>query len=117
MQSRIVGAFFRPPAKAILECLPAATPLVLRAEPTNEYDANAIKVCISTADIPPTALAAMEADLSGFGFAIDDILAQEEWHLGYIPRQETHMWHPILDRVRALLSFNMRGEASVSDLA
>jgi hypothetical protein len=59
----LVGAHFRPPAKALLAVLPTGHPLFLRPEPTNEYDSNAVQVALRTA-----------------------VLSQEEWHLGYLPR-------------------------------
>jgi hypothetical protein len=42
----MVGMHFRPPAKAVLEALPAGTLLWLRREPSNPYDVNAVQVLL-----------------------------------------------------------------------
>jgi len=43
----LVGAFHRPPAKTVLENLPARAPLRLVPEPENPYDAGAIRVLVN----------------------------------------------------------------------
>lgn len=83
----IVGAFFRPPAKILLEHLAVGTPLTLLAEPTNAFDPNAIAVWVNTADIPSAAHASLEQALPSAGFSLDDILGQSAVHLGYIPKE------------------------------
>ena len=40
----IVGAYYHPPAKALIDALAVDTPLLLIAEPDNAYDPNAIAV-------------------------------------------------------------------------
>ncbi len=82
----IVGQFFRPPAKAILGVLPSGCPLTCIPEPDNPYDPNAIQVCVASSAIPQDQLAQLEADAAGFGFSLAEILDQESWHLGYIPK-------------------------------
>lgn len=89
----IVGAHYRPPAKAILEALPLSTPLELHAEPNNEYDANAIQVLVASADIARAIRNSEECRrtlvnaCADCGFTdFETLLAQESWHLGYIPR-------------------------------
>lgn len=84
----IVGAFYRPPAKALLAVLASDTPLVLRPEPENPHDANAVMVVLKSADIPESAHAVLRESLPPFGSTLEEVLAQEEWHIGYIPRTE-----------------------------
>ena len=89
--TQLVGAHFRPPAKALLAVLPAGHPLFLRPEPTNEYDSNAVQVVLLT-----TSLASfleeeffqdqLAGELLGQGFDIETVLEAPEWHLGYLPR-------------------------------
>lgn len=82
----IVGAHYRPPAKAILSVLPAGAPLWLQPEPTNEFDPNAIKVIVHTDAIPESQLGELELRASGFGYSLEQIQAELAWHLGYIPK-------------------------------
>lgn len=82
----IVGAHYRPPAKAILSALPSGTALLLRPEPTNEADPNAIQVLVESKHITWSDLLDQEA--SRYGSSGDEILTTPEWHLGYIPRTE-----------------------------
>lgn len=83
----IVGARFRPPAQAILNSITPETSLYLRAEPSNEYDPNAIQVFIKTQDIPEFCHERLVQELEGTGKYLEDIQAQAEWHLGYIPKE------------------------------
>jgi hypothetical protein len=83
----IVGAFYRPPAQALLAVLPIGTPLTLIAEPDNPYDPNAIAVWLKSKDIPISAHSSLENTLPPFGFDLDQICAQENWHVGYIPKE------------------------------
>lgn len=86
--TQLVGAHFRPPAKALLACLPAGHPLFLRPEPTNEYDSNAVQVVLRTTTIPQDEFLAdeLETQLAGAGFDLETIKGEDEWHLGYLPR-------------------------------
>lgn len=89
--TQIVGAHFRPPAKALLACLPAGHPLWLRPEPTNEYDENAVQVLLRSSTLVPLVEEEffrdeVENQLSGQGFDLEQVLAQEEWHLGFLPK-------------------------------
>lgn len=79
----IVGAYYRPPAKLILDFLPIDCPLILRAEPTNEYDPNAIAVWLETSNIPESS--DLETKLVGFGTTIALLQRQDEMHVGYLP--------------------------------
>jgi len=83
----IVGAFYRPPAKALLDALPIGTPLYLLAEPDNQYDPNAVAVYLRSSDIPPQSQDKLMETLPPFGFDLETILLQDSWHLGYIPKE------------------------------
>lgn len=86
--TNLVGAHFRPPAKALLACLPAGHPLYLRPEPTNEFDENAVQVLLASSTIPTDEFLRDELNnqLAGQGFDLETVLAEPEWHLGYLPR-------------------------------
>ena len=83
----IVGAFYRPPAKALLAVLPVGTPLILCAEPDNPADPNAIAVWLLTASIPDTSLAVLDGELGAFGKTLSDVVDMESHHVGYIPKE------------------------------
>lgn len=84
----LVGAHFRPPAKALLACLPAGHPLHLRPEPTNEYDENAVQVLLASSSIPTDEFIRdeLETQLAGQGYDLETVLGEAEWHLGYLPK-------------------------------
>lgn len=82
----IVGAHFRPPAKAILAHLPTGTALTLVPEPENQYDSNAIQVCVSPKEIPESQHSQLDLVMQGYGFDLADTLKAESIHLGYIPK-------------------------------
>lgn len=84
----IVGAYYRPPAKVILDFLPSGCALFLVPEPDNQYDPNAIKVCVRPKLIPAHLHVELEEPLAGHGMTLQDVLDMEEIHLGYIPRKE-----------------------------
>lgn len=89
--TQLVGAHFRPPAKALLAVLPAGHPLLLRPEPTNEYDANAVQVLLRSTSLEPLLADAafaeeVESQLAGQGYDLQQIREADEWHLGYLPR-------------------------------
>lgn len=77
----LVGAHFRPPAKAIIASLPAGAELRLEAEPDNPYDSKALQVWVHARQCEREALS--EA-LQGTGFEPEDVLAGE-WQLGFLP--------------------------------
>ena len=85
-QYPIVGAHFRPPAKAILASLPAGAALSLVPEPENPFDSNAIAVFVEPKEIPPSEHETLAGTAQGMGFEIEDILTAPAWHLGYIPK-------------------------------
>lgn len=84
----IKGAFYRPPAKALLDAIPVGTALTLLAEPDNEHDPNAIAVWLASASIPETSHDALRASLGPFGSSLEEVLDIEWHHCGYIPREE-----------------------------
>ena len=112
----IVGAHFRPPAKAIVQVLPSGCPLQVIPEPDNPYDANALKVCVMTSDIPEDQHQALDELAAGYGSSWADIAVQEQWHLGYIPRTDAVNLAPQLSGETAIgeLTFNMRGAPAIS---
>jgi hypothetical protein len=83
----IVGGFYRPPALAIVNALPVGTPLFLSAEPDNPADANAVAVWIVSECIPASAHPQLEEELPKCGLTLDHVLQEEQWHLGYIPKE------------------------------
>lgn len=82
----LVGMHFRPPAKVLVANLPSGTTLYLQPEPSNPYDENAIAVMLQSEDIPQDAEieAALDTDLAGMGFTLEDVRAADAWHLGYV---------------------------------
>ena len=111
----IVGMKFRPPAQGILNVLPAGAKLLARREPSNAYDANAIQVLWCT---DPALVETSKLDLSveGYGSSAASVLAQNEWHLGYIPRTEALVLAPKMDAagktmLEARLTFSASGLA------
>lgn len=84
----IVGQHFRPPAKALLACLPAGHPLFLRPQPNNEYDENAVQVLLRSSTIPTDEFLCdeLETQLAGAGFDLETVRAEPEWHLGFLPK-------------------------------
>jgi hypothetical protein len=87
----IVGAHYRPPAKALLQSLPAGTPLEVRPEPSNEFDPNAQAIWLKSDAIPPALrheASALALAAVGYGFSIEDLMREPEWHLGYIPAKD-----------------------------
>ena len=103
----LVGARFHPPALALLAVLPAGAELMLRPEPSNPHDPNAIGVWVqSTSEsLDPSRLA--EA-LAGFGMEPADLLAKPEWMLGYVAREQAAKL-ALQDPTPAKLGFSARG--------
>ena len=94
----IVGAKFRPPAQGLLNALPTGTKLLARREASNAYDANAIMVLVRTQDFADTLdIEHTDKELAGFGSSYNALMAQPEWHLGYIPRVDAATLAPRMD--------------------
>ena len=83
----LVGAHFRPPAKVIIQSLPAAYPLELRPEPSNPYDANAVAVWFDASALSADAKSELESTLPANGGNLDDLLEQRFWQLGYLAKE------------------------------
>ena len=83
----LVGAHFRPPAKAIIQSLPTGHPLELRPEPSNPYDPNAVAVWIDAKSIPDDALEELRFTLPGMGADVESLLEQRFWQLGYVAKE------------------------------
>jgi hypothetical protein len=110
--SSIVGAKFRPPAAGVLSVLPGSASLIVRREPSNPYDPNALQVLVPAdvlAALPqPQLLAAIE----GFGFTLGEAgpgqIVTNDYarsplemplHLGYVPRTEAATLAGAFDKV------------------
>lgn len=78
----LAGAYFRPPANALIAVLPIGTDLRLEEEPTNVYDPFAVRVWARVDSVPVSALETFATTLEGYGFALEDL--PEEIMLGYI---------------------------------
>lgn len=89
----LVGAHFRPPAKQLLEHLPAGCELELRAEPENPYDPKAIQVLVLPgASVPEDQHEALRAKLVGTGYELEELLeSPEAIQLGYIADSDGKM--------------------------
>lgn len=116
MSLPIVGAHFRPPAKALLSVLPAGTALLARPEPENEHDPNAIMVVLPVASVPHTHREVIATAVAGYGFSSDDIFEAAEWHVGYIPAKIAVFLAPKLDGQEApgTLTFDLAGKPKIS---
>lgn len=103
----IVGMYFRPPAQAIIDVLPSGCALILEPEPTNEFDPNALRILVETKNIPEEKHEMLNERALSFGFAIEDILAEKRWHLGYLPKTiAARICGGIPGAVPGTLSFN-----------
>lgn len=93
-QYSLVGAYHRPPAKAIIEALPSGAQLTVRPEPDNQFDPNALQVLVQPSEIPEGEYEELGQKVEGYGFDLDHVLAASEWHLGYIPRVDAEVLAP-----------------------
>ena len=81
----IVGAKFHPPATIILDFMAVNTRLILRPDPSNRYDSNAIEVRAEGEFLLPSSN--FDAALARKGFNIADIInAETSWMLGFVPK-------------------------------
>lgn len=120
----IVGMRFRPPAQGVLDALAQGFPLVLRREPGNVHDANAIGVHIGTTENEREMFEGLDEQLvneklAGFGCSRDDALARMPMQLGYIPKEDAAMIAPKADQIglvtwRGVLSFSPEGKPRIS---
>src|ERR1700743_3555069 len=87
----IVGMYFRlkedgVPAQAIINNLPAGTPLELVAEPDNPFDPNAIKVVLNFRNVPHNSDIEFAVNANGM---TNDELYTNNHHLGYVDSKKT----------------------------
>lgn len=84
----IVGAYYRPPAKAILQALAPNHALTLRSEPSNPVDPNAVQVWVTLArqDFTTAQVIKLDTEAQAFGHTAEDIFAQGHHHIGYVTR-------------------------------
>ncbi len=90
----IVGAHFRPPAKALLSVLPGGNALRIIPEPDNPHDENALAVFVVTSEIANDLNDELDVAASPFGYGIESIRDSVGWHLGYIPRTHAEVLQP-----------------------
>ena len=116
MSLPIVGAHFRPPAKALLSILPTGTALLARPEPENEHDPNAIMVVLLTSSIPHSHAPAIATAVAGYGFSSDDIFEAAEWHVGYIPAKISVFLAPKMggQEAQGTLTFDLAGKPKIN---
>ncbi len=120
--SLIVGARFRPPAAGLLSVLGAGSALVVRREPSNQYDPNALQVLVETSTLAKLPISQLQAACEGFGFGAEEICGREapsEWHLGYVPRDAAEIYASGFDargvrEVPGEFTFDISGKPSVS---
>jgi hypothetical protein len=115
----IVGAWHHPPAQALFEVLPPSTLLILRPEPTNPFDPNAIQVLLPRTSLDalnPHAQGVLVRSLAGYGTSIDELHEQETTMLGYIARKFAEGLAPQLggEDTRAKLVYGASGAPQAS---
>jgi hypothetical protein len=98
----VVGMHFWPPAKVLVGIMPTGHALILRPEPTNPYDENAIAVWADASSVPLDLIKDNMSAFEGAGDAPDlgELESIEAWthtmrQLGYVAKTET-------DKVRGL---------------
>lgn len=109
----LVGMHFRPPAKAILQALPAAHPLELRPEPSNPYDPNAVAVWFDASTLSQDAIEELSRTLPPMGCDIESLQAQRFWHIGYIAREHAEIHHSTISA--RIEGHNIESDASSQD--
>ena len=100
----LVGMHFRPPAKQVLGHLPTGARLQLVPEPSNPYDAKAIKVLVVPAEIPLSQDASLEQSLEGTGDTVETVRSTSQIHLGYIADSDGKSKPPAGNREVAALA-------------
>lgn len=110
----IVGAHFRPPAKALLQVMHGATPLTLVREPDNAYDPNAVQVMLNGSDLSALTDDDLADAIIGTGWTPDEVRSGV-LHLGYVPRTEAEWLSPKITGgdLPAALSFTVEGKPAV----
>lgn len=82
----IVGAYHRPPAQTLLNNLSLNTRLILRPEPGNFYDPNAIAIWVPRESFP-NQNPDLEASIQSRGLDVVEFFSQMEFQVGYLPRE------------------------------
>lgn len=109
----IRGFHFHPPAKALVQFIPFQAQLLLRREPENQYDPNAIQVWIAPQAFPESVEDQLQVDLMGFGMDLAQFREQAHWLLGYIGKEFAFQLAGPLDnakRVSATMAFDLVGK-------
>lgn len=106
----IVGGRYRPPSVAITNSLSVGTKLHVIPEPENEFDANALAVYIYPAEVSKEDHEVLAERLPGGGCTLEEFLARDSWHLGYIPKKKNEALKALMDQV--LLEFTFCPESS-----
>lgn len=128
-QCALVGMHFRPPAKTIVEVLPAKFSLHLLREPDNQYDQAAVQVLCRPGDLfvhlDEASLDQLRERLPLQGSDLDELLLVESLQLGYLgasdkliePGQQKNFWiAELLDagaHLEAEVCFSVSGKPSV----
>ena len=129
----IRGAQFRPPASGLLSVLGSGSALLVRREPDNPYDPNALQVLVRCEELEKLPEEQLQAAVEGFGFSSAEVLGEElidrgrvraerpvtEWHLGYIPRVEalqlaSHFDASGVKEIPASFIFDLSGRPAVA---
>lgn len=116
----IVGAHFRPPAKALISVLPAKAKLSLVPEGVfgldeNPYDVNAVGVWVETSQIPSTQAEVLEGLIAGNGLTLEDVLGHSAFQLGYIPAKDAApLRATIIENCNAFNTSTLPGELGFS---
>ena len=117
----IVGTRFRPPSAALLDVMPLGFSLMLRREPGNVHDVNAVMVLVPDSDawreFATTHAGVLRDKLAPFGKDAGDITLP--WHLGYVPREDAVEVARIADSQHIVewpgtLSFSATGQPRIS---
>lgn len=101
----IVGTFFRPAGKVILQELASGAALELVPEPDNPYDPNAVKVMVKAASLPPATTPGLEEAVEGYGLDLE-VLLSSDFFLGYVAKNMTQHATP----GQAVLAFDAAGK-------
>ncbi len=84
--SLLVGSHFVPPAKLLLEVLPAGAQLVLTSDHENPYDDQAIKVWVSPDEVPEELRGELDLKLPGMGSSWEELRQQPLVNLGHVAK-------------------------------
>lgn len=107
----IVGSHYGPqrgsPSKTLISVLAIGTPLFLMAEPENQFDPYAVAVYLSSSELTPAMQDALPEPLADFGFTLEQILAGDSWHLGYVPKGMARKVQPLIGSAPFPVTFSL----------